>query len=62
MLALGCLCAIIVVVTFLSRHVIGNGFEGRSLFLIAISIIVAGSLSGMWLKNTAHQWETEDES
>ena len=57
MLAGGCLSGIVVLVAFLSRHMLSNGAPGSFLFL-ALLIIALGTGTAIWLKNIHREWQS----
>ena len=59
MLTGGCLSLLMVMVTFLGRHIIDYRLSGFGFFVIALVLILGGSASAKWLKNTADAWEEE---
>jgi len=59
MLTGGCLSLLIVLVTFLGHHLIDYRLSGFGFFVIALVLILGGSASAKWLKNTADAWEEE---
>jgi uncharacterized membrane protein len=55
MLAGACLSGIVVIIVFLSKHLLKNFDEGGFLFL-TLSVITLGSASALWLKNLYKEW------
>jgi uncharacterized membrane protein len=56
MLAGCCLSGIVVVVTFLGRHLLEKG-EAGSLLILALVIIGLGAGSAVWLRNVHREWQ-----
>ena len=57
MLAGCCLSGIVVVVTFLGRHMLEKG-EAGSLLFIALVVIGLGAGSAVWLRNVHREWQS----
>lgn len=57
MLAGGCLSGIVVLVTFLSKQMLGNGSSGSFLFL-ALLVIGLGTGAAVWLRNIHREWQS----
>lgn len=55
MLAGGCLSSIVVIVSFLARHMLGS-FEAGGFLLLALVIIGLGTGSAIWLRNVHREW------
>jgi uncharacterized membrane protein len=57
MLAGGCLSGIVVLVSFLSKHMLKVGSSGSFLFL-ALLVIGLGTGAAIWLRNVHQEWQT----
>jgi len=57
MLAGACLSGIVVVVSFLSRHMLDGGSSGSFLFL-ALLVIGLGTGAAVWLRNIHREWQS----
>jgi len=55
MLAGGCLSGIVVIVSFLSRHMLDR-FEAGAFLLLALVIIGLGTGTAIWLRNVHREW------
>ena len=55
MLAAGCLSGIVVLVTFLARHLLDDGAAGGFL-LLALMVIGLGAGAAVWLRNIHREW------
>lgn len=56
MLAAGCLSGIVVLVTFLARHLLDDWHSGGFLFL-AMVVIGLGTGAAVWLRNVHKEWQ-----
>lgn len=54
-LAGGCLSVIVVVASFLTRHMMRGNFEAGALLIIGLLVIGMASAAGVWLKNLANE-------
>ena len=57
MLAGGCLSGLVVLVTFLSKHLLENPSPGGFLFLTLL-IIGLGTGAAVWLRNVHREWQS----
>lgn len=57
MLAGGCLSGIVVVISFLGRHMLDR-FEAGSFLLLALLIIGLGTGAAIWLRNVHREWQS----
>ena len=57
MLAGGCLSGIVVLITFLSKHLLQHSGSGSFLFL-ALLVIGLGAGAAIWLKNIHREWQS----
>ena len=57
MLTAGCLSAIVILMSFAGKHIVGFRFEAGGLFVMAFMLLLAGSGAAVWLRHTAQKWE-----
>lgn len=55
MLAGACLSGIVVIIVFLSKHLLKN-LDESGFFILMLSVIALGSLSALWLKSLYKEW------